>query len=41
MLTRLQGEHGIGLGKKDCLMKELGPETIGVMKAFKKSIDPQ
>ncbi|PKS05646.1 hypothetical protein jhhlp_008165 [Lomentospora prolificans] len=36
----VSGEHGIGLGKKQCLLEELGPATIGVMKAFKKSVDP-
>ncbi|KAG4028252.1 hypothetical protein MFRU_023g00870 [Monilinia fructicola] len=34
------GEHGIGLGKKDCLMKELGFDTITVMKKLKHSLDP-
>ncbi|KAL7912021.1 FAD-binding domain-containing protein [Trichoderma velutinum] len=36
----VSGEHGIGLGKKDCLLKELGPSTIGVMKALKDALDP-
>ncbi|KAE8420569.1 hypothetical protein BDV36DRAFT_281447 [Aspergillus pseudocaelatus] len=36
----VSGEHGIGLGKKGCLMKELGPATIGVMKALKNTLDP-
>ncbi|KAA8576998.1 hypothetical protein EYC84_007018 [Monilinia fructicola] len=35
-----RGEHGIGLGKKDCLMKELGFDTITVMKKLKHSLDP-
>ncbi|KAL3489303.1 FAD-binding domain-containing protein [Aspergillus germanicus] len=34
------GEHGIGLGKKSSLRKELGPETIGVMRSVKKAFDP-
>ncbi|KAI9785650.1 MAG: hypothetical protein M1816_008273 [Peltula sp. TS41687] len=34
------GEHGIGLGKKGYLIKELGPDTIGVMKSIKQSLDP-
>ncbi|KAF2205122.1 D-lactate dehydrogenase mitochondrial precursor [Delitschia confertaspora ATCC 74209] len=34
------GEHGIGLGKKDSLMKELGLDTINVMKSIKKALDP-
>ncbi|RFU79221.1 d-lactate dehydrogenase cytochrome [Trichoderma arundinaceum] len=36
----VSGEHGIGLGKKHCLLKELGPPTIGVMKALKDTLDP-
>lgn len=36
----LQGEHGIGLGKKDSLLQELGVDTIGVMRSIKKSLDP-
>ncbi|KAL2808386.1 hypothetical protein BJX63DRAFT_424616 [Aspergillus granulosus] len=34
------GEHGVGLGKKLSLKKELGPETIGVMRSVKKALDP-
>lgn len=34
------GEHGIGLGKKDSLIKELGAATIGVMQSIKLSLDP-
>jgi len=34
------GEHGIGLGKKDSLVQELGLDTIGVMKKIKASLDP-
>ncbi|KAF7718765.1 D-lactate dehydrogenase (cytochrome) [Penicillium ucsense] len=34
------GEHGVGLGKKESLKKELGPATIGVMKSLKRSLDP-
>ena len=36
-----KGEHGIGLGKKECLLEELGPETVGVMRTLKRSVDPQ
>ncbi|KAI8657220.1 FAD-binding PCMH-type domain-containing protein [Fusarium keratoplasticum] len=36
----VSGEHGIGLGKKHCLQKELGPATIGVMRALKETLDP-
>ena len=34
------GEHGVGLGKKDSLMKELGLDTINVMKSIKAALDP-
>ncbi|MCJ1407437.1 hypothetical protein MMC19_001508 [Ptychographa xylographoides] len=34
------GEHGIGLGKKDSLLQELGVDTIDVMRSIKKSLDP-
>ncbi|KAB8077152.1 hypothetical protein BDV29DRAFT_68399 [Aspergillus leporis] len=34
------GEHGVGLGKKKSLKKELGMETIDVMRSFKKALDP-
>lgn len=36
----LQGEHGIGIGKKDSLLKELGPDTIDVMRSLKRALDP-
>ncbi|CBF76772.1 hypothetical protein AN4792.2 [Aspergillus nidulans FGSC A4] len=39
-LTPLQGEHGVGLGKKSSLKKELGPNTIGAMRNIKKAFDP-
>ncbi|PVI06541.1 D-lactate dehydrogenase mitochondrial precursor [Periconia macrospinosa] len=34
------GEHGIGLGKKDSLLKELGIDTVNVMKSIKFALDP-
>ncbi|KKK16505.1 oxidoreductase, FAD-binding [Aspergillus rambellii] len=34
------GEHGVGLGKKNSLKKELGPCTIGVMRSIKQALDP-
>lgn len=34
------GEHGIGLGKKESLQKELGLETINVMRSIKRALDP-
>lgn len=36
----VSGEHAIGIGKKDCLLQELGENTIGLMQTFKKSVDP-
>ena len=40
LIKILQGEHGVGLGKKGSLKKELGPETIDVMRSIKRSLDP-
>lgn len=37
----VSGEHAIGIGKKDCLMDELGPETIGLMRQLKGVVDPK
>jgi D-lactate dehydrogenase (cytochrome) len=34
------GEHGIGLGKKQSLVQELGLNTIGLMQQIKRSLDP-
>ncbi|UKZ47504.1 hypothetical protein TrVGV298_001723 [Trichoderma virens] len=34
------GEHGVGWGKKESLLWEVGSETVGVMAAIKKSLDP-
>lgn len=34
------GEHSIGWGKKDSLLLEVGPETVEVMRALKKALDP-
>ena len=35
------GEHGVGLGKKKSLVKELGEETINVMRSVKLALDPR
>lgn len=35
------GEHGVGWGKKSSLLLEVGPETLGVMKDIKQSLDPK
>ncbi|OMP81945.1 D-lactate dehydrogenase [cytochrome], mitochondrial [Diplodia seriata] len=34
------GEHSVGLSKKASLVKELGPETISVMRELKRALDP-
>ncbi|WP_077034634.1 FAD-binding oxidoreductase [Pelomonas sp. KK5] len=34
------GEHGIGMGKKSKLLKQYGPEVIGLMRGIKQSWDP-
>ncbi|KAH7107777.1 D-lactate dehydrogenase cytochrome oxidoreductase [Auriculariales sp. MPI-PUGE-AT-0066] len=34
------GEHGIGIGKKEYLVEELGPGTIELMKTIKAAVDP-
>lgn len=34
------GEHGVGMGKRDYLIEELGPGTVDLMKTVKKAIDP-
>ena len=35
------GEHGIGMGKKESLLDELGIETVQVMQQLKRALDPQ
>ncbi|KAH9954938.1 FAD-linked oxidase-like protein [Russula dissimulans] len=34
------GEHGVGIGKKEFLVEELGAGTVGLMKTIKQAIDP-
>ncbi|KAK3348219.1 FAD-linked oxidase-like protein [Neurospora tetraspora] len=44
MMTRaleMEGTHAIGIGKKECLVDELGEETIGLMRQLKASVDPK
>ncbi|KAL3429080.1 hypothetical protein BDV09DRAFT_203316 [Aspergillus tetrazonus] len=41
MEETVSGEHGIGLGKKECLLEELGLETVAVMRTLKRSLDPK
>src|SRR5258708_38957228 len=35
------GEHGIGVGKKEYLIDELGQNTVDLMKSIKRAIDPK
>lgn len=34
------GEHGVGVGKKEYLIPELGEGTVNLMKTVKDAIDP-
>ena len=35
------GEHGVGLGKREFLEKEHGPEALAVMRSIKVALDPK
>ena len=35
------GEHGIGLGKQDWLVRELGEDGVDMMRTIKKALDPR
>jgi D-lactate dehydrogenase (cytochrome) len=35
------GEHGVGLGKREFLEQEHGPEALAVMRGLKHSLDPR
>jgi D-lactate dehydrogenase (cytochrome) len=35
------GEHGIGLGKQDWLVRELGEDTVDLMRTLKHALDPK
>lgn len=37
----IQGEHGIGIGKKEALLMEVGIDTLTVMKSIKQALDPR
>ena len=34
------GEHGVGTGKREFLVEELGAGTVALMKTIKRAIDP-
>jgi D-lactate dehydrogenase (cytochrome) len=38
--NRVKGEHGIGLGKKEFLVEEVGEGSLHVMKTIKAALDP-
>ena len=35
------GEHGVGIGKREFLELEHGPEALAVMRSIKQALDPQ
>ncbi|HEX4853499.1 FAD-binding oxidoreductase [Arenimonas sp.] len=37
---QVSGEHGIGLAKRDLLVRSLTPETVAMMRAIKSQFDP-
>ncbi|TDZ65274.1 D-lactate dehydrogenase [Colletotrichum trifolii] len=37
----VSGEHAIGIGKKDCLVDELGGDAIDFMRTLKQAVDPK
>ncbi|KAJ0165048.1 D-lactate dehydrogenase [cytochrome], mitochondrial [Colletotrichum tanaceti] len=37
----VSGEHAIGIGKKDCLVDELGSDAIDLMRTLKQAVDPK
>ena len=39
-LPRGTGEHGVGIGKKEYLLEELGEGTVKLMKTIKRTLDP-
>lgn len=41
MVTRAgTGEHGVGVGKKEYLVDELGEGTVELMRTIKQAVDP-
>lgn len=37
----ITGEHGVGIGKKDFMIQELGENTVDMMKTIKIALDPK
>jgi D-lactate dehydrogenase (cytochrome) len=35
------GEHGIGLGKRDSLLRENGTASVEIMRQLKQALDPE
>jgi len=35
------GEHGVGIGKRDALLAQAGPEAVATMRALKQALDPR
>ncbi|HSU06169.1 MAG TPA: FAD-linked oxidase C-terminal domain-containing protein [Acetobacteraceae bacterium] len=35
------GEHGVGIGKREFILQEHGPEAIAVMRSVKQALDPR
>jgi D-lactate dehydrogenase (cytochrome) len=35
------GEHGIGIGKREAMLLEHGPEAVQLMRRLKDAIDPE